>query len=326
MNSQAISHSLTEEQFAVCRHEAREESIYCQQARQSAILHSSPLGSCRQSHPSSIDATASQLKLFLFTTDVSFAKQAEHAGIDSVIVDWERVGKEKRQINYSTEINLHTAQDLVALAKHLTIPITVRINRLGEYSASEIDLALEQGAKIIMLPMAETPSEVEQFLHLVKDRAKTMIQIETPKLVEHCDALRELGWDYAYIGLNDLMIARGSRWIWEPLADGTVEQVFEKLTGRVVGFAGVTVIGGGIPLPFLDLLREMARIGCQLSVLRRTFKREIVGRNLNAEIQLIQAAWEAACCRHLEAIEQDRQNFVSRLEATKLGLESVKPL
>ncbi|MEY2977418.1 MAG: hypothetical protein RLZZ435_1557 [Cyanobacteriota bacterium] len=257
------------------------------------------------------------VKLFLFTTDTLLAKQAEQAGVDCIIVDWEQSGKRQRQISYSTEINSDTPEDVAALAEILTIPITVRINPLDKNTAQEIQIALDSGAQIIMLPMAKNPKEVEQFISLVNGRAQTLVQIETQTLVEQCHELRNLDWNYAYLGLNDLMISRQKTWIWDLLEDGTVEQIFQVLENRQVGFGGVTRISGGKPVPFLEILHEMARLNCHLSVLRRTFKSEIIGRNLQAEIQAIRAAWVAARLRSPEAVLQDHLAFFERLRATK---------
>jgi hypothetical protein len=38
-----------------------------------------------------------QLKLFLFAKDISFVQEAEKAGIDSLIIDWEKHHKESRK-------------------------------------------------------------------------------------------------------------------------------------------------------------------------------------------------------------------------------------
>lgn len=184
------------------------------------------------------------LKLFLFTVDLSLAKQAEEAGIDGVIVDWEKNGKNERQMGYSTEINFHTIQNLKELSEHLTIPIVVRINPLDKNTMEEIEMALDYGAKIIMLPMAKSPQEIESFLYLVKGRAETIIQIETSELFEQCHLLRDIEWNYAYIGLNDLSISRKKTWIWDLIADGTVENIFQSLGNRMIGLGGVTVIPG----------------------------------------------------------------------------------
>lgn len=257
------------------------------------------------------------LKLFLFTTQLDLAKQAEKVGIDSIIVDWENKGKLERQAEYDTEINDHNAQHLEELTNNLKIPITVRVNSLGKYTIEEINLALDKGAKIIMLPMAKTPQEVEKFVNLVDNRAKTIIQLETQSLVSQCADLTDIPWDYAYIGLNDLMISRSQNWLWQPLADKTVEQIFTILKNRQVGFGGVTVIGGGYPLPFIELLQEMARLGCGLTVVRRSFKKDVVGRNLEAEIQAIRTVWKASCLRDSIALERDHNKFCERLKEIK---------
>lgn len=250
-----------------------------------------------------------RLDLILFTTDVDFALQAEAAGIDGIMVDWETLDKPERQRGYATQINRDTPEDVGALSSRLGIPVWVRINRLGDDTGREIDVALEHGAVGLMLPMAAHPRDVEQFLTLVDGRARTLVQIETQPLVDHCAELRALPWDAAYIGLNDLMISRRSTWIWEAVADGTVETIFETLHDRQVGFGGVTVVGGGEPMRFVSLLREMARLGCGMSFLRRTFWKEVPGRDVAAEIRAVRAVWDAALRRGPEAVEADRAAF-----------------
>jgi hypothetical protein len=258
-----------------------------------------------------------RLKLFLFTTQLDLAQEAEKASIDSIVVDWESKGKLERQAKYDTEINNHNPQELEKLTTNLKIPVTVRVNPLGKYTIEEINLALDKGAKSIMLPMAKTPQEVEKFINLVNHRAKTIVQIENQSLVDKCADLNDIAWDCAYIGLNDLMISRSQNWLWEPLLDKTVEQIFTILQNRPVGFGGATVIGGGYPLPFIELLQEMARLGCCLTVVRRSFKKDIVGRNLEAEIEAIRAVWKASCLRDSSAIARDNDKFYARLNEIK---------
>lgn len=158
-----------------------------------------------------------------------------------------------------------------------------------------------------MLPQAEDASEVATFTQLVGDRAETLIQIETQRLVDHCEELRKLEWDFAHIGLNDLKISRNSSWLWEPVYDGTVEHVCRTLKGRTVGFGGGTIIGGGDPIPFIHLLREMARLDCGMCILRRTFKSEIKGRDMEAEIDAFYAKLAAAKARSQSAVEADHR-------------------
>lgn len=227
------------------------------------------------------------MKLFLFTTDVELAQEAEKGGIYSVIVDWENKGKLSRQNGHDLETNSDTAADIVRLKKATKLPITVRINPVDQDTSSEVALALESGAEIIMLPMARSAREVQTFLEIVGQRAKTLVQIETFDLIKDLEAFSKLTWDFAYIGLNDLMVSRGGKHIWEPVKDGTVEKICRTLAGREYGFGGATVVDGGHPLRFELLLQEYTRLGCEISFMRRTFKREVQGRVLVKELESI---------------------------------------
>lgn len=250
-----------------------------------------------------------RLRLSFFTTDPDRAEIAENAGVDCIIVDWEKKGKGERQHGYNTEINTDTVGDVARLESKIEIPIVVRVNPMGTETAREIQRAIDYGASGLMLPMAREVEEVRQFVDMVGNAALTIVQIETQSLVENCEGLREIPWDAAYIGLNDLMISRDGSWIWEALFDGTVDFIFDCLSDRVVGFAGATVIGGGAPIPFTELLREMGRLGCQMTFLRRTFRREIQGRDMVSEINAIRTAWRATCRRSDEAVQRDHTWF-----------------
>lgn len=254
------------------------------------------------------------MKLFLFTTKLTLARKAQEAGIFSIIVDWERMGKKERQAGHDFEINADTAEDVSRLATHLDIPVTVRINPLGPHTEEEIDRALAAGAQVLMLPQAKDASDVAAFLELVGDRAKTLVQIETQPMVERCPNLLELEWDFGHIGLNDLRISRNSSWLWEPVYDGTVQRVCRTLKERTVGFGGGTIVGGGAPIRFIHLLREMARLDCGMCILRRTFKSEIEGRNIEAELHAFFAKLKAIKARTPSTVKADHQRLQEVLQ------------
>ncbi len=115
-------------------------------------------------YPNRLISKVVTLKFFLFNTDLELALRAEKAGIDSIVVDWELKGKEKRQQGYDLEKNTDTPQDVRILSSHLKIPVTVRINSLWKNTSVEVETAIENGAKNIMLPMAKSADEVKQFL------------------------------------------------------------------------------------------------------------------------------------------------------------------
>lgn len=250
---------------------------------------------------------------FLFTTDPELAREAQQAGVDSVIVDWERMGKAERQDGFETEINSDTPEDAAALAETLDIPVTVRVNQLHPGTPAEVEQALACGAEILMLPMARTPEEVQRFVDLVGKRAKTLVQIETQSLAGQCEKISGVGWDYAHIGLNDLMVTGDYDWLWKPLADGTIERICRRLSGRQVGFASATVVGGGAPISFIKLMQEMARLQATVTILRRTFKSEIAGRDMQAELRAYRAVWTALLRREASAAAEDHRRLQKTL-------------
>jgi len=106
------------------------------------------------------------LDLFLFTTDVQYAREALRAGIDGLVVDWEHVGKEERQSSADTEINHDTPDDLRRLRRAVDAPILVRINAACDETAAEVEEAIAGGATEILLPMVRRVHEVEELLRI----------------------------------------------------------------------------------------------------------------------------------------------------------------
>lgn len=249
------------------------------------------------------------MKFLLFTTDLILARKAENAGVDSIIVDLENKGKEERQKGFDLETNNDKFEDILKLSLSLKIAITVRVNAIENNNIHEIERALDMGAKIIMLPMARTINDVEKFLRIVNRRAQTIIQIETPELAQESKDLRKLEWDFAYIGLNDLMVAKGGHSIWEAIIDGTAESICMNLEGKQYGFGGVTILGGGYPIVNTLILHEVIRLGGSISIMRRTLKNELLDRNFKDEIRLLRNFIRNSKNRGKLAIEHDRNHL-----------------
>jgi len=226
------------------------------------------------------------MKLFLFANEPDLVRQAISAGIDAVVVDWENRGKKDRQQSGDFEINFDTPAT-AHMASSLGATLCVRVNRLGNYTESEIATALDCGAKIIMAPMCQGICDVEAFASAISDRAELFVQIETTELVDKIDELANIPWDYAHIGLNDLKLSRGAATIWDAVEDGTTESICRKLKGRRFGFGGLTVVDGGVPVPARLIIAEMVRLGCSIGVLRRSFKADIKGRSIVSEVAAI---------------------------------------
>ena len=184
------------------------------------------------------------IRPFFRTDNVTMALEAEQAGVFSIVVEWQRVYKPVR----SLLLTKTQPGKVAALVNNLRIPVTVMLNQLGPRTASEVEHALDMGAKILMLPRATHPAEVESFVSLVRGRAQTYVKIETDGLVQRAADLRGIGWDYAHIDLENLSFDQRRDWLWQPLEDGTVETVCNMLAGRNLGFGIAQPIGERLPL------------------------------------------------------------------------------
>ncbi len=260
------------------------------------------------------------LGMYLFCDSEHQIQLAEEAVVDGIMLDWETRGKVHRQNGYDTQINQLNIEVLNAVRSHSQKPLMVRINGLYEGTSSEVDLAVSGGATQILLPIAHSASEVEEFISIVGDKAEPCIMIETQSLLDDMNALSKLAWKTAFIGLNDLMISRSGTYIWDPLIDGTVDWIFAQLPGRKLGFGGITLLEHGHPLPFKLLIKEMARLGCDFSFLRRSFYRDIQSLDPKLECNKVRAYWEECLARSASEIQNDRDLFIEKAQAIKDAL------
>lgn len=254
--------------------------------------------------------------LMLFSSDPHHARLAESAGIDAVVVDLEHKGKSDRQKGFDLEINDHTPEHVSRIRECSSITIVARINAVSEDSAGEIDEVLAAGADYVMLPMARSSRDAGRFLGLVAGRAKTIVQIETLSLLHEIyqsDAFAKLDWDFAYAGLNDLMVASGQTF-WYPVVSGEIERLRQCLRSRSFGFGGLTVVDGGAPVPCALLAHEVVRLGCDISILRRSFLRDIRERDWTVEVRRIRDFIERSRNRRPEIVEQDREALLQSIQ------------
>ena len=220
------------------------------------------------------------LKLMYITNRPDIAQIAETAGVDRIFVDMEFIGKAERQGGLDTVKSHHTISDVAVIRNAVeSAEVLARVNpihdALPDYPASkdEIDAVVAAGADIIMLPFFKTVDEVRTFLELVGGRARTMLLVETPEAAERIDEIIELpGIDEVYIGLNDLSLGYHLPFMFQLLADGTVEQICFKLRQRGIffGFGGIASLGNGL-LPSEYIIREHYRLKSGCAILSRSF-------------------------------------------------------
>lgn len=214
------------------------------------------------------------LKFLYITNNETIAVTAEECGVDFVVVDLEVIGKEERQRFRNTVISYHTMEDVRRIRRVLThAKLLVRLNPIHEGSREEVDQAIEAGADILMLPYFKTQDEVRDFLGYVRGRVGTCLLWETVEAVDNMEDILTLdGIDMIHIGLNDLHIGCNMKFMFELLADGTVEMLCNrfKAQGIPYGFGGIARIGQG-DLPAEYIIAEHYRLGSSMTILSRSF-------------------------------------------------------
>jgi 2-keto-3-deoxy-L-rhamnonate aldolase RhmA len=214
------------------------------------------------------------LKLMYITNNVNIAKIAENSGVDWIFIDLEINGKEKRQGYLDTVISRHNIFDIKRIKEVLTkSELLVRVNPIYEGSKEEINKVINDGADIVMLPYFMDKNEVETFVDYVNERAKVCLLLETPEAVENIDSILAVrGINYIHIGLNDLHLGYKMKFMFELLADGTVEMLCKRIKEKEIpyGFGGIAQLGQGI-LPAENILAEHYRLGSSMVILSRSF-------------------------------------------------------
>lgn len=215
------------------------------------------------------------LKLMYITNDPRVARIAVDAGVDRIFIDMEVLGKAERQGHLDSVKSHHVPEDIrrvrEAIGDHAEI--LARVNPLNPHTRAEVDAVDVNGADIVMLPMWKTAHDVQAFLDCVDGRVKTMPLLETREATDALpEALRLSGVDEWFIGLNDLHLSYGRNFMFELLADGTVDHLCEQIcsSGVPYGFGGVARPGTGM-LPAEYILGEHYRLGSQSVILSRSF-------------------------------------------------------
>ena len=220
------------------------------------------------------------LNLMYITNRPEIARIAEAAGVDWIFVDMEFIGKDVRQKGLDTVQNHHTFADIANIKKSVDkAKVLVRVNPIHDAredypsSKDEIDATIAAGADIVMLPYFKRVEEVIRFLDYVDGRAKTCLLIETPESALQIDKILELGGiDMVHIGLNDLHLALGMKFMFELLADGIIDELSAKIKKRGIpfGFGGIAKLEGGA-LPGAEVLKEHYRLGSSMVIIGRSF-------------------------------------------------------
>jgi hypothetical protein len=248
--------------------------------------------------------------LFLFTVDADWGADVVAAGAAGIVVDWERRGKHRRQLGEGTQINSDTPADLSRMRAATTGRLLCRLNGFGPWTAGEVADAVARGADELLLPMVRTPEEVDRTLDLVAGRCGLGILVETQDAVACTAELARRPLSRVYVGLNDLRIDRRSDSLFAPLTDGTVDAV-RAAVAQPFGVGGLTLPGGGSPVPGDLLAAELLRLGTDFTFLRRSFTADMAGRDPAVEVPRLLDALDALGRATAEEVAERRAAFVT---------------
>ena len=225
------------------------------------------------------------LKLMYITNNPDIARIAERNTVDRIWIDLETIGKEARQANFNSVKSQHTMQDISVIRDVISsASLLVRINPLHEGTKGEVEEVIARGADIIMLPMYRTAQDAKKFVDMVNGRAKTMLLLETidaEKNIEETVAIS--GADEIHIGLNDLHIEYKMKFMFELLANGTVDVICNKITsgGIPYGFGGIAGLDEGGLLPANYIITHHYTIGSSMAILSRSFCDVNIEKDIN---------------------------------------------
>lgn len=270
------------------------------------------------------------LNLMYITNRPEIAQIAEENGVDWIFVDMEFIGKDNRQGGLDTVQNHHTIEDVRRVkASVKKAKVLVRVNPIHKAmmnadgtiaymdSKTEVESAIEAGADIVMLPFFHSVEEIKEFVYLVQqannqmerygnNRAQACLLLETPEAAILLDEILNVpGIDMIHIGLNDLHLAMGMKFMFQLLTDGIVEQLTKKIKAKGIpfGFGGIASLHGGA-LPGSYVLKEHYRLGSSMVIVGRSFCNTNVVTDLEevrqifktgiAEIRALEAEAQAA--------------------------------
>jgi len=274
------------------------------------------------------------LKLMYITNKPAIAQIAEEAGVDWIFLDMEFIGKDARQGGLDTVQNHHTVKDVANIkAAVKKAKVLVRVNPIHEAlpdypsSKDEIDAVINAGADIVMLPFFKTVKEVKQFIQYVDGRAKTCLLLETAEAAIQIDEILNVpGIEMVHLGLNDLHLELGMKFMFQLLSDGIVEQLGKKIKAKGIpfGFGGIARLDSGM-LPGSDVLKEHVRLRSSMVIVSRSFCNTDLITDLDEVRHIFKEGISAIRSLEKEA-ETAASYFVKNKKEVELAVENIVEL
>lgn len=263
------------------------------------------------------------MQFLMVVSDPDIARFVAANGVARLFVDLEYMGKDVRQKGLDTWKSGSTAEDVTSVREAAPeAHLLVRVNPLHEGSRAEIDDVIARGADSVMLPMFRTREDLARFLDLLNGRAESLPLVETVAALRAIPELVEtLPVTGLHIGLNDLHLELGMRFMFQPMANGLLDEPAAALRQHDVpfGIGGLARADEGIVSPNV-LLGEHVRLGSTAAILSRTFHRQAktlgdlqAGTDFRAEVDRLQAIYTGFLSATAEELQRNRLTTADRV-------------
>ena len=256
------------------------------------------------------------LDLIQITNDPAFARRCDALDGMRLFVDLERLGKAQRQAGRNSFISTHQVEDVGRIKAQLRRSrLMVRVNPLNPGTRYEVEAVLAQGADMLMLPMFESAGQLREFLALVGGRVPVSALLENARALATVEEwIAAPGLSEVFVGLNDLHLSLGRRFMFEPLAEGMVDSVAALAHGRGIafGFGGIARLEEGL-LPGRDVLAEHLRLASGAVILSRTFHRSDSSNSFEDEVAALRATEAALALRTPQRALQDARRIAQAI-------------
>ena len=261
------------------------------------------------------------IDLLTITNSLALAAACDALPGMRLFVDLEHSGKAKRQAGRNTFISTHEMNDVgrvKAVLRHTRLMVRVNPYDPAQAAAAqaEVDEVIAQGADLIMLPMFTTAAQLRAFADIVAGRVPLVPLLETAGALACLDDwISTPGMVEVFVGLNDLHLSLGCRFMFEPLVRGHVERVgiAARQHGLRFGFGGIARVNEGL-LPGQDVLAEHLRLGSQAVILSRTFNRVDEATSFEQAVSELRQAEAALGLRTAAAVDADRVRVAGLIE------------
>lgn len=262
------------------------------------------------------------LELIQITNDPAFARRCDALDGFRLMVDLERLGKAERQAGRNTFISVHEIDDVARIKRVLRRSrLMVRVNPLNPGTAAEVNAVVAAGADLLMLPIFTRAAELREFSSIVAGRLPIVPLLETRGALECLDDwIATPGLWEVFVGLNDLHLSMGHRFMFEPLALGFVDTVAQaaQRQGLRFGFGGIARVDEGL-LPGRDVLAEHLRLGSGSVILSRTFHRGDEADSFEDEVARLRSAEKQLAHRSPAQVNADAARIASVIQGIAAG-------